>query len=154
MTTLEHQNNSEKMKQISTFFVHGHLYGLDVFNVQEVTKFIPMTKVPLSPAYVEGLLNLRGQIATAISLRDLFGHPKNDEKDDLMNVICKDDQLLISLLVDQIGDVIEVNCDDYRPTPDTIPENISRFMEGVYKMPDSLICILNFKQMVKILLEL
>ena len=59
-------------RQFSTFFIGDRMYGIDVKTVQEITKSMPMTRVPLSPGYVHGLINLRGQLATAIGLRDLF----------------------------------------------------------------------------------
>jgi purine-binding chemotaxis protein CheW len=63
----------------STFRISGRLYGIDVTRVQEVTKSLPCTRVPLTPKHVKGLINLRGQIATAIELRELFDLKASEE---------------------------------------------------------------------------
>lgn len=138
-------------KQFSTFYIAGGLYGLDVASVQEVTKTLPMTKVPLSPTFVYGLINLRGQIATAIGLRDLFHLTKENCPEEPMNVVCKGEGLLLSLLVDQIGDVLEVDETLFEPTPDTLSESVSKFMTGVYKTPSALLSILDINKIVEAL---
>jgi purine-binding chemotaxis protein CheW len=132
-------------RQFSTFFIGSRLYGIDVMKVQEVTKALPMTPVPLAPKYVHGLINLRGQISTAISLRDLFQltEPAPQEQ---MNVVCRVNDLLVSFLVDKIGDVIEVSEDNFQPTPDTLSESIRRFMSGVFKIPGELLSVLEVEK--------
>ena len=136
-------------QQLSTFYVSGSLYGLPVGSVQEVTKSLPMTKVPLSPSFVSGLINLRGQIATAIGLRDLFKLSQQDTSFEPMNVVCKGEGLLLSFLVDEIGDVLEVDQALFEPTPDTLPESVSKFMTGVYKIPGTLLSVLDIKKIVE-----
>lgn len=143
--------NSCKSRQFSTFYVAGSLYGIDVASVQEVTKSLSMTKVPLAPVFVYGLINLRGQIATAIGLRDLFELKKSESSDEPMNVVCKGEGLLLSLLVDQIGDVLEVDNALFEPTPDTLAESVSRFMTGVYKTPGTLLSILDINKIIEAL---
>lgn len=133
-------------KQFSTFYICDTLYGLEVSAVQEVTKALPMTQVPLAPPYVQGLINLRGQIATAIGMRDLFGLGHQGEPEEKMNVVCKGEGLLVSLVVDQIGDVLEVEESLFEPTPETLLNTVSQFMEGVYKTPGELLSILDIKK--------
>lgn len=145
----EKKISSPKTFQFSTFYIAGSLYGIDVASVQEVTRPISMTKVPLAPSFVDGLINLRGQIATAIGLRDLFKLAKSENPTELMNVVCRGDGLLLSLLVDQIGDVLEVDYELFELTPDTLPESVSRFMVGVYKMPGSLLSILDINKIIE-----
>lgn len=140
--------------QFSTFFVSGRLYGIDVSYVQEVTKSLPITRVPLAPPFIHGLINLRGQIATAVSLRDLFElSSKTTDDQDFMNVVCRKDGLLISLLVDQIGDVIELNKSSFESTPDTVSPKVAKFMDGVYKIPGNLLSIIEVKKIVSVLNE-
>lgn len=140
---------SIETKQFSTFMVAGSLYGLEVSTVQEVTKSLPMTKVPLAPSFVCGLINLRGQIATAIGLRNLFHIEAQENPLESMNVICKSDGLLLSLLVDQIGDVLEVESTLFEPTPNTLPVEVSKFMSGVYKTPGVLLSILDIRKIIE-----
>jgi purine-binding chemotaxis protein CheW len=136
--------------QFSTFFVSGRLYGIDVTRVQEVVRPMAITPIPLAPEYVTGLINLRGQVATAIGLRQLFGLMDNPP-DLFMNVVCKFDGALISLQVDEIGDVIDVSMKDFEPTPQTVPQDIRRFMSGIYKISSSLLSIIDVDRVNKYL---
>lgn len=128
--------------QYSTFLVAKRMYGIDVTRVQEVVRPMTTTKIPLADDFVHGLINLRGQVVTALSLHDLF-KLKEKAPAELMNVICKADGSLISLLVDEIGDVVELDSNEFEQTPNTIPEGVRRFMTKVYKVGDNLLSILD-----------
>lgn len=143
------KDSSEKdhaeYEQFSTFSIGDRTYGISVMKVQEVTKNLPMTPVPLSPQYVCGLINLRGQIATAVSLRKLFGIPGEGPEDE-MNVVCRVDGHLFSFLVDRIGDVVEVETASKEPLPATVGSELRNFMTGVYKLPDDLLSIIDIEK--------
>lgn len=143
--TVEGGIETSPYRQFSTFFVAGRLYGIDVTRVQEVVRPMPMTPIPLAPDFVTGLINLRGQVATAIGLRPLFGLRENPPEF-FMNVVCKIDGFLISLQVDEIGDVIEVSSRDFEQTPQTVPTDIRRFMTGIYKISGSLLSIVDIQK--------
>ena len=90
--------------QYCTFYADGHYFGLDVLKVQEVIRYQEMTRVPLAPPVVRGLINLRGQIVTAIDLRrrlELTDRPADQLP---VNVVVQTDDGAVSLLVDEIGD--------------------------------------------------
>lgn len=144
------QKNQSTRAQFSTFVVADRLYGIDVTRVQEVVRPMAMTRIPLAQAYVAGLINLRGQVATAIHLREMFELPEG-QRSELMNVICKCDGSLVSLLVDNIGDVVEVSQDSYEPTPSTVPNAVRRFMAGVYKTDGALLSIIDIDHLSKFL---
>jgi purine-binding chemotaxis protein CheW len=112
--------------------------------VQEVTKALHVTLIHLAPSYVKGLINLRGQIATAIGLRELFGlgTEKNLES---MSVVCRAGGNLLSLLVDKIGDVIEVPESNFEDSPDTIDEKVKKFMKGVYKTEGTILSVIGLE---------
>ena len=129
-------------KQYTTFSIAGRLYGIDVLRVQEVTRELPMAHVPLAPKFVYGLINLRGQISTAISLRELF-HINEKAPDQHMNVVCRLNDVLISFLVDSVGDVMELESKDFEHAPETIPEGVRRFVEGVYKTQTALMSVVD-----------
>jgi purine-binding chemotaxis protein CheW len=135
-------------RQFSTFYINDLLYGIDVMKVQEITKALPMTRVPLAQSYVKGLINLRGQISTAIQLSDLF---KLDQKsqEEQMNVVCKIADILVSFLVDRIGDVMELENEQFEPAPDTMPESVRKYLEGVYKIPGNLLSVIDVDQIVE-----
>ncbi len=130
-------------KTLCTFRVDHLFLGIDVSDVQEVRRALPMTRVPLAPDVVGGLLNLRGQIVTALDMRKQLGLPKDESDRKLMNVLVRTGESLVSLLVDTIGDVIDVDDDQLEPTPETLPDNLRTAIDGVYKLPDQLLLLLN-----------
>ena len=132
----------EENRQFSTFYIADRMYGIDVMRVQEITRALPMARIPLAPHFVHGLINLRGQISTAIGLRELF-EIKEATPPEQMNVVCKLNEVLASFLVDRIGDVMELESKDFEPAPETIPEGIRKFVEGVYKTPGTLLSVIN-----------
>jgi purine-binding chemotaxis protein CheW len=139
-------------RQFSTFYLGDRLYGIDVMQVQEVTKPMPVTAVRLAPIYVKGLINLRGQIATAIGLTELFKIDLNQtyrQTAEKMNVVCSSEGCLLSLLVDRIGDVVEVHESSFEPLPDTVEGAISRYMDGVYKSENRLLSVINIELISK-----
>lgn len=136
--------------QFSTFKIGGRWYAIDVAAVQEIVKPMPMTKIPLVPDYISGLINLRGQVATAISLKKLF-KIDGDSKGDLMNVVCDHKGSLISLQVEEIGDVLEVDSDQFEVVPQTLPESIKTFLSGIYKTADSLMSVVDINNVTNFL---
>lgn len=134
--------NEKSNRQFATFYIGERLYGIDVQRVQEITRSMPMTRVPLAPSYVRGLINLRGQLATAIGVRDLF-KTKDKDPESNMNVVCQVDGLLLALVVDRIGDVIEASQENFEFCPDTVSEHIKKYMDGVYKIANDLLSIID-----------
>ena len=142
--------NQSESRQFSTFYVAGRLYGIDVTRVQEVVRPMHITPIPLAPEYVVGLINLRGQVTTAIGLRELFGIEVSPSQA-FMNVVCRIDGSLISLQADEIGDVVEVMERDFELTPQTVPTEVRQFMSGIYKISDSLLSIIDIDRIGKFL---
>ena len=144
------QKKSSSEQQYSTFYVADRLYGIDVTKVQEIVRPMPITSIPLAPDYVRGLINLRGQVATAIGLRELFGISE-EAPSEFMNVVCRIEGSLISLHVDQIADVMYVKDEHFEQTPQTIPEKVRRFMDGVYKTDGNLLSVVNIDRIMETL---
>ena len=109
------------VRQFCTFSVDGLLLAIDVLEVQEVIRYQEMTRVPLAPPVVRGLINLRGQIVTAIDLRRRLGLPPAADDQRPMNVVVRTDDGAVSLLVDEIGDVIELGNQKLERPPETVP---------------------------------
>ena len=130
-------------KQFCTFLVDDHFFGVEVLQVQEVIRYQEMTRVPLAPGMIEGLINLRGQIVTAIDLRRRLELPPRKSGELPMNVVVRIDDGVVSLLVDEIGDVVEIN-DDIRESPPETLSGVGReLITDVYKLNDRLLLILD-----------
>lgn len=125
-----------------TFQVGHLLFGVEVRHVQEVLRHQRTTAVPLAQRMVHGLMNLRGQIVTALDLRKRLDlHPAHQDRLP-MNVVLRSSDGPVSLLVDEIGDVIEVEANQFEATPDTLPEIIRQAVQGVYKLNGRLMLVL------------
>ncbi len=137
-----------KKSQFCTFFLDEHFFGVEVQKVQEVILYQEMTCVPLAPPAVRGLINLRGQIVTAIDLRCRLGFGERPIDKLFMNVILRLDNNPVSLLVDKIGDVLEVEEETFESPPETLQGLARELIGGVYKLEDRLLLILNIEKTV------
>lgn len=135
-------------QQFCTFYLDGLFFGVDVQKVQEVIRYQEMTRVPLAPAVVSGLINLRGQIVTAIDLRRRLELPDRPKDQLPMNVVARTDDGAVSLLVDEIGDVLEVDESSFERPPETLSRVGQKLVQGVYKLKDQLLLILDTERVV------
>lgn len=136
-------------RQICTFYLDKYLFGVDAYKVQEVIRYQAMTQIPLTPDYVSGLINLRGQIVTAIDMRKRMGlKPRSDDRLP-MNVVIRNDEGAVSLLVDQIGDVIDANSEVFEQPPETLQGKARDFVEGTYKLDGRLLLLLNTSDAIR-----
>lgn len=117
--------------QLCTFYVEQLMFGVEVEQVQEVIRYQEMTRIPLAPDVIAGLINLRGQIVTAVDLRRHLGLPPRPAAQLPMNVVVRRDDGPVSLLVDEIGDVVEVEEQAYESAPETLDERHREFIRGV-----------------------
>src|SRR5262245_2002739 len=130
-------------RQYCTFFLNGDYFGIDVLEVQEVIRYLEMTQVPLAPPVVRGLINLRGQIVTAIDLRRRLEMPERPSDRLPVNVIVSTDDGAVSLLVDEIGDVLQVPEKAFERPPDTLRGPARSLIRGAYKLENRLLLILD-----------
>lgn len=133
--------------QFCTFFLKNQFFGVPVQEVQEVIRYQEMTRVPLVPPIIRGLINLRGQIVTAIDLRRRFGMQDRSESELPMNVVVRTDDGPVSFLVDEIGDVLEVDDVSFERPPDTMKSG-RELVRGVYKLEKQLMLVLDTERAV------
>jgi purine-binding chemotaxis protein CheW len=132
--------------QYCTFWAGGVHFGVDVVDVQEVMRHQEMSPVPGAPAAVAGLLNLRGQIVTAIDLRRRLALPERGPDEQPMNVVLHSREEIVSLLVDDIGDVIDAAGIPVNHVPTTLPDTLRAAVRGVLTLPDSVVLVLDADQ--------
>jgi len=137
-------------EQLCTFFLNGHFFGVPVQQVQEVIRYQEMTGVPLVPQVIRGLINLRGQIVTAIDLRRRLGMTDRPADQFPMNVVVRTDDGALSLLVDEIGDVIEVEEKTFEQPPETLKGMEREMIRGVHKLPERLLLVLDTARAVNV----
>lgn len=134
--------------QLATFRLDGDLYGVEVEHVQEVLRSQQLTRVPLAPSAVAGLINLRGQVVTAIELRERLGRPARPEGTDAVVIVVRLDGEAVSLLVDSIADVVDVDAADFEAPPDTLEGQARDLIRGAYKLSGQLLLALDVHKAV------
>ncbi len=137
-------------RQFATFALDGQDYGIEVESVQEVLRHSVRTPVPLAPEAIGGLINLRGQVVTAVDLRRRLGLPAFPVDTDPMNVVVRVDGEAISLLVDSIGDVVDVDEDLFELPPDTLGGPGRDLIHGAYKLDGRLLLALDVARAVTV----
>ncbi len=130
-------------KQVCTFTVGDLLFGVDVLMIQEVLRPQVMTRVPLAPSVIRGLINLRGQILTAIDMRERMAFPPAPAEVSGMNIVVQLPDGAVSLLVDQVGEVLDLDASQHEPTPSVLQGAVREITSGVYKLKDRLLLLLN-----------
>jgi purine-binding chemotaxis protein CheW len=134
--------------QLATFRLDGDLYGIQVEHVQEVLRSQQLTRVPLAPAAVAGLINLRGQVVTAIELRERLGRPARPDGTDAVVIVVRLHGEAVSLLVDSIADVVDVDAADFESPPDTLEGPARELIRGAYKLDGQLLLALDVQKAV------
>ena len=134
--------------QLGTFRLDGDLYGVEVEHVQEVLRSQQLTRVPLAPTAVAGLINLRGQVVTAIELRERLGRPPRPEGTDAVVIVVRLHGEAVSLLVDAIADVVDVESRDFELPPDTLDGSARELIRGAYKLSGQLLLALDVHRAV------
>jgi purine-binding chemotaxis protein CheW len=133
-----------------TFQLANLFFGVEVLTVQEVIRHQRMTPVPLAPDVVSGLINLRGQVVTAIDLRRRLGLPDRAADVLPMNVVVRTAEGPVSLLVDEIGDVLQVDDSQFEPPPETLDGASAELITGVYKLEHRLLLVLDIDKALQV----
>lgn len=126
------------------------MLGVEVSKVQEVIRYQPTTRVPLAAPSVHGLMNLRGQIVTTLDLRKRLGLPERETNEPLMNIVIRSADGPISLLVDEIGDVVEDSLGRFEQPPETMQGVHREYIRGAFKLDDGLLLLLETTKVLKV----
>jgi purine-binding chemotaxis protein CheW len=136
-------------RQFCTFFLEEFFCGIPVEQVQEVIRFQHMTAVPLAPPIFAGLINLRGEIITAIDLRQRLQMPGHKRPKEPLNIVIRTAQGPFSLLVDRVAEVIEVAEEDFEATPDTVRGPGKDVISGAYKLDQKLLLVFDTEKLLE-----
>lgn len=132
-----------------TFHIGQQFYGIPVEDVQEVLQAQPLTGIPLAPPAVAGLMNLRGQIVTAIDVRRILRTRGAGAESDAMNVVVRHEGAEVSLMVDRIGDVVDAGNAQMERAPETLQGVAREFIRGIFPFEDNLLLLLDVHRMLE-----
>ena len=140
----------EDSQEFCAFLLNGLLFGVPIDDVQEVLRYQTVTFVPCAPRAIRGLINLRGRITTAIDLRARLEMPPFPDDHPMNVVVRSSDGEVVSLLVDQIDDIIRVPEERFEKAPDTLSRNARELVLAAYKLDKRLLLTLDTERIVNI----
>jgi len=132
-------------KQYCTLRVADLLLGIEVGEIQEIIRDTSFTPVPMAHPAIRGLINLRGQIVTAIDLRRRAGLEPAIDGAEYITMVLGTAEEPLALVVDGVGDVVEVVAEAFEPPPDTLRGEARRMIDGAYKLERELLLVLNLQ---------
>lgn len=139
---------AEQSTQFLTFLLQEQEYGLELFKIQEICGYVPITPIPNLPPHVRGVMNLRGTVLPVIDLRMKFHLPVVDYNRFTVIVIAMVEDKTVGLLVDAVSDVLHVNDEKMRPSPDFGDSVDTEFINGVFQTRDHLAVALNLEKLL------
>ncbi|MDP6685958.1 MAG: chemotaxis protein CheW [Candidatus Omnitrophota bacterium] len=133
-----------KEVQLVIFRLAKEEFGLDISHVREIIRLQDITPMPKSPEFIEGVINLRGQIIAVMDLVKKFGLKKADRTEKTRIIVSELKENTLGLIVDEVPEVLRISEQDIDPTPEMIESQVnSDFIKGVGKLQDRLVILLN-----------
>lgn len=148
VTYEDKQVATEAMTEFSTFSVEGQLLGINVLDVQDVLNPMDIATVPLAGNEVAGLLNLRGRIVTAIDMRQKLGLAAFPDRSKCMSIVVEKNQELYSLIVDQVGDVINIPDSKFENNPPNLKPAWADISSGVYRLDGKIMLVIDIDNLL------
>lgn len=142
------KNSDDPILQWVTFLLEGETYGINVMQVQEVLRYTEIAPVPGAPAYVLGIINLRGNVVTVIDTRHRFGLPTTDITDQTRIVIIEADNHVVGILVDAVAEVVYLRQSEIETAPNVGNEESAKFIQGVCNKNDQLLILVELDKML------
>ncbi len=136
------------IRQLCTFYLDDLFLGVDVTQVQEVVQTDHLTRVPLADSTVAGIINLRGQIVAAVNLRECLQRSVGDIARLPLSLVVRWDGAIVSLFVDRMGDVLDLEESGFLPTPEIVDRKVARLINGAYKLPHELLLVLDTERVL------
>jgi len=134
--------------QFVVFMLGDEKYGVDILNVSTISEYLEVTKVPDAPVYVEGIINLRGDIIPVINLKKRFNIAEKEISDETRIIIYSIEGVAIGFLVDEASQVMRINDEDVEPTPAILRGSDREYISGVGKQDGKIIIILDFAKIL------
>jgi purine-binding chemotaxis protein CheW len=134
--------------QFLTFLLDQQEYGLELFKIQEIRGYVPVTPIPNVPPHVKGVMNLRGTVLPVVDLRLKFHLPPVEYNKFTVIVIAMVGEKMVGLVVDAVSDVLQVKQENMRAAPDFGAAVDTRFIDGVFQTREHLAVALNLEKLL------
>jgi purine-binding chemotaxis protein CheW len=150
MTDIKNRNETVELLQLVSFKIENEEYGVDILDVQEINKMVQITKVPNSPDFVEGVINLRGRIIPVIDLRTRLGLPRKEQDKDSRIIVVDLERKTIGFIVDAVSEVLRIPASVTEVPPEIVAGIDSEFIKSVGKLEDRLLILIDLKKVLSV----
>ncbi len=138
--------NEGRILQLVTFKLGNEEFGVDILKVQEINKMMSITKIPNAPTFIEGVINLRGKIIPIVDLRKRLGFRDQEYDKSTRIIVVELDGLVLGFIVDSVSEVLRIPENTIEPPPSMVAGIESEYIEGVGKLDDRLLILLELKK--------
>jgi len=146
------QSNNSRVEQFLTFELAGEAYGVEILKVQEIRGWEAVRVIPNTPAFVKGVLNLRGSVVPIIDLRERFSLEHSDySPKTVVIVLCVEhgaNQFVMGIVADAVSDVLDINLEDVKRVPNFGSKIDTRYMRGMYVYKKKMIMLLDVDKLL------
>ena len=141
---------TDELLQLVSFNIGNEEFGVDILKVQEINRIVDITKVPQSPSYVEGVINLRGKVIPIVNLRKRFSLEAKEYDKDTRIVVVDINSSIIGLVVDAVSEVLRLEANTIEPPPEIVTGINSKYIKGVAKLENRLLIFLDLTKVIDI----
>jgi purine-binding chemotaxis protein CheW len=142
---VKHQNT--ELIQLVTFTIGDEEFGVDILKVREINRMMDITRVPKSPPFVEGVINLRGKVIPVINLRKRFAMETRESDKETRIIVVEVDTKTIGFIVDSVSEVLRIPADTVEPPPPFVADVDAEYISGVGKLEDRLLILLDLEKL-------
>lgn len=138
-----------ELLQFVTFNLGEEEYAIEILKVQEIIRMIPITRVPNSPEFINGVINLRGKVIPVMDLGKRIGLPEKDTDNDSRIIVVEIQNKIVGFIVDKVNIVLRINNSIIEPTPQMVGRTNAEFINGIAKMEHSLLILLDLDKVME-----
>ena len=142
------KRQDDELLQLVTFSIGEEEFGVNILKVQEIIRTMDITKVPRAPAFVEGVINLRGKVIPIIDLRKRFGLFSKPEDKDTRIIVIEINNIIVGFVVDAVSEVLRIPAGTVEPPPPVVAGVESDYINGVGKLKDRLLIMLDLDRIL------
>ncbi|MHC1713653.1 MAG: chemotaxis protein CheW [Solidesulfovibrio sp.] len=143
-----HVDDADRLLQLVTFTISSEEFGLDILKVQEIIRTMEITRVPRAPAFVEGVINLRGKVIPIVDLRARFGMESKPHDSQTRIIVVEINAMIVGFVVDSVSEVLRIQSNTVEPPPPIVSGIDSEYISGVGKLDDRLLILIDINKLL------
>ena len=144
------QHENEKLVQLVSFILGKELFGIEILHVQEIIRLLSITKVPNSPQFIEGVINLRGRVIPIIDLRVRLDLEKTDHSQSTRIIVVELNENVVGFIVDEVNEVLRIPTTILEPPPPLVEGVDSEYIIAVGKLEDRLLILMDLEKILSL----